>query len=265
MGDSGAYFFGFVLAARASWADLKVTTVFSLFPTVLFLFLPLLDTVQVIIRRLLKRKNPLSSPGKDHLHHGLLARGLSPARTVILLLGVTLAANIVAMAVQGMSALVIVVTTVGIVVLLGVWRPGGGAAPSAGDRPIDGAAHRGRPDARRPAPTDEARNLTPAAGRAVLARISKRQTGCESFRSEGYDGTGSVSVRGDRGSRPRSSSSSGRRSASAGCGSQANATGGPVKLTEADNGKTVTVESRRRRPGDPRRQPDHRLLVDRRR
>ena len=118
MGDSGAYFFGFVLAATSMLGELKVTTVFSLFPTLLFLFLPLLDTVVVILRRLLKRKNPISSPGNDHLHHRLLARGLSPARTVILLLTVTMAANVIAMGVQGLSALVIVVTTLGIVVLL---------------------------------------------------------------------------------------------------------------------------------------------------
>jgi UDP-GlcNAc:undecaprenyl-phosphate GlcNAc-1-phosphate transferase len=124
MGDSGAYFFGFVLAATSILGGLKVTTVFSLFPTLLFLFLPLLDTIVVILRRLLKRKNPLSSPGKDHIHHGLLARGLSPVRTITLLLGVTLVANIVAMAVQGMSALVIVITTLGIVLLLALvaWR-----------------------------------------------------------------------------------------------------------------------------------------------
>jgi UDP-GlcNAc:undecaprenyl-phosphate GlcNAc-1-phosphate transferase len=90
----------------------------------LFLFLPLLDTVVVVLRRLLKRKNPISSPGTDHIHHRLIARGVSPTRTVIILLGVTLAANIVAMAVQGMSVLVIVVTTLGIVLLLGLvaWR-----------------------------------------------------------------------------------------------------------------------------------------------
>jgi UDP-GlcNAc:undecaprenyl-phosphate GlcNAc-1-phosphate transferase len=124
MGDSGAYFFGFVLAASGILGNLKITTAFSLFPTVLFLFLPLLDTVQVIIRRLLKRKNPISSPGKDHLHHGLLAWGVSPGRTVILLLAVTLGANILAMAIQGLSVLVIAVTAVGILLFLGLaaWR-----------------------------------------------------------------------------------------------------------------------------------------------
>jgi UDP-GlcNAc:undecaprenyl-phosphate/decaprenyl-phosphate GlcNAc-1-phosphate transferase len=124
MGDSGAYFFGFVLAASGILGNLKITTAFSLFPTVLFLFLPLLDTIQVIVRRLLKRKNPISSPGKDHLHHGLLAWGVSPGRTVILLLAVTLGANILAMAIQGLSLLVIAVTAVGILIFLGLaaWR-----------------------------------------------------------------------------------------------------------------------------------------------
>ena len=124
MGDSGAYFFGFVLAGSSILGGLKITTAFSLFPTVLFLFLPLLDTIVVILRRLLKRKNPISSPGKDHLHHGLLAHGFSPGRTIIVLLGVTLAANILAMAVQGMSVLVILVTNAGILVLLALvtWR-----------------------------------------------------------------------------------------------------------------------------------------------
>jgi UDP-GlcNAc:undecaprenyl-phosphate/decaprenyl-phosphate GlcNAc-1-phosphate transferase len=124
MGDSGAYFFGFVLAATSILGGLKVTTAFSLLPTLLFLFLPLVDTILVVFRRLLARKNPISSPGTDHIHHRLIARGFSPTRTVVILLGVTLAANIVAMAVQGMPALVIIVTTLGIVLLLAwaAWR-----------------------------------------------------------------------------------------------------------------------------------------------
>ncbi len=113
-----------MLAASSILGDLKITTIFALFPTVLFLLLPLIDTAQVILRRLLRRKNPLSSPGKDHLHHGLLARGLSQTRTTLILWGVTLATNLIAMAVQNMSVLVIVVTLLAIVILLGlvVWR-----------------------------------------------------------------------------------------------------------------------------------------------
>ncbi len=124
MGDSGAYFFGYVLAASSILGNLKITTVFALLPTVLFLLLPLLDTVQVVFRRLLRRRNPLSSPGTDHLHHGLLARGLSQTRTTLILWAVTLITNMVAMAVQGMTPLVIVATAASIVALLAliVWR-----------------------------------------------------------------------------------------------------------------------------------------------
>src|SRR3990172_6345394 len=43
MGDSGAYFFGYVLAASSILGDLKITTIFALFPTVMFLLVPLID------------------------------------------------------------------------------------------------------------------------------------------------------------------------------------------------------------------------------
>jgi UDP-GlcNAc:undecaprenyl-phosphate/decaprenyl-phosphate GlcNAc-1-phosphate transferase len=137
MGDSGAYFFGFVLAASSILGNLQIPTVFALFPTVLFLLLPLIDTVQVVLKRLVRRKNPLSSPGNDHLHHGLLARGLSQTRTTLILWGVTLVTNLVAMGILNLTGkpapgkpdtrptpLVIAATAIGIVILLGfiIWR-----------------------------------------------------------------------------------------------------------------------------------------------
>ncbi len=122
MGDSGAYFFGFVLAASALLGSLKFTTVFALGPAVFFLLLifllPLLDTVQVVFRRLLRRQNPLSTPGRDHLHHVLLARGLSPRRTTLILWTITLLTNVLAMWLQDMRWPVIVTTAVGTVLML---------------------------------------------------------------------------------------------------------------------------------------------------
>lgn len=124
MGDAGAYFFGYVLAATSILGNLKVTTVFALVPTVLFLLLPLLDTTQVFVRRLMAGKNPLSNPGKDHLHHRLLACGLSQRRAAVTLWTVTLIANGLAMKLQGMTTVVINTTMVSIVLLLGftVWQ-----------------------------------------------------------------------------------------------------------------------------------------------
>jgi UDP-GlcNAc:undecaprenyl-phosphate GlcNAc-1-phosphate transferase len=124
MGDAGAYFFGYVLAATSILGNLKVTTVFALVPTVLFLLLPVLDTTQVFVRRLMAGKNPLSTPGKDHLHHRLLAWGFSQRRAAVTLWSVTLLANAVAMKLQGMTDAVIYTTMFSIFMLLGftVWH-----------------------------------------------------------------------------------------------------------------------------------------------
>ncbi len=100
MGDAGAYFFGYVLASAAILGYVKVTTVFALVPVALFLAVPILDTSLVFVRRLLAGKNPLKTPGRDHLHHRLVARGLSTWRTVVVLWGVSLVADLLALDLQ---------------------------------------------------------------------------------------------------------------------------------------------------------------------
>ncbi len=118
MGDAGAYFLGYALAATSILGSVKVTTVTSLIPTVLLFLVPVVDTSQVIIKRLLSGHNPLSTPGKDHLHHRLLARGFSQRHSAVILWGVTLAGGIVAMKMQGIRQMAIVVTAGGIALLL---------------------------------------------------------------------------------------------------------------------------------------------------
>lgn len=124
MGDAGAYFFGYVLAATAIVGELQATTIFSLVPPVLFLLLPVLDTTQVFVRRLMAGKNPLSTPGKDHLHHRLLAWGLSQRHAALTLWSIALVCNWLAMTIRGMSLVVIIATTISIITLLGftVWQ-----------------------------------------------------------------------------------------------------------------------------------------------
>ncbi|MEH1921362.1 MraY family glycosyltransferase [Nostoc sp.] len=124
MGDAGAYFFGYVLAATSILGKLQQNTVYALIPTVLFLLLPVLDTTQVFVRRLLAGNNPLSTPGKDHLHHRLLAWGLSQRHAAFTLWSITLVFNLLAMRIQGMSLAVMVATASSIIILLGftVWQ-----------------------------------------------------------------------------------------------------------------------------------------------
>ncbi|MDZ8263709.1 MraY family glycosyltransferase [Nostoc sp. ChiQUE01b] len=124
MGDAGAYFFGYVLAATSILGKLQQNTVYALIPTVLFLLLPVLDTTQVFVRRLLAGNNPLSTPGKDHLHHRLLAWGLSQRHAAFTLWSITLVFNLLAMRIQGMSLAVMVATASSIILLLAftVWQ-----------------------------------------------------------------------------------------------------------------------------------------------
>ena len=124
MGDAGAYFFGYVLAATSILGNLQQNTIFALGPTVLFLLLPVLDTTQVFVRRLLAGKNPLSTPGKDHLHHRLLELGFSQPRAALTLWSITLVFNLLAMRIQGMTLVVIISTAISIIFLLGftVWH-----------------------------------------------------------------------------------------------------------------------------------------------
>jgi UDP-GlcNAc:undecaprenyl-phosphate/decaprenyl-phosphate GlcNAc-1-phosphate transferase len=118
MGDAGAYFLGYVLAATSILGNVKVTTVTSLIPTVMLFLVPVVDTSQVIIKRLLSGHNPLSTPGKDHLHHRLLAQGFSQRNSALILWSVTLTGGIIAMQMQGAKPMAIVVTAVGIALLL---------------------------------------------------------------------------------------------------------------------------------------------------
>ncbi|AFZ24298.1 UDP-N-acetylmuramyl pentapeptide phosphotransferase/UDP-N-acetylglucosamine-1-phosphate transferase [Cylindrospermum stagnale PCC 7417] len=124
MGDAGAYFFGYVLAATSILGKLQQNTVYALVPTVLFLLLPVLDTTQVFVRRLMAGKNPLSTPGKDHLHHRLLAWGFSQRHAAFTLWSITLVCNLLAMRIQGMTLPVMLTCAMSIIIFLGftVWQ-----------------------------------------------------------------------------------------------------------------------------------------------
>ncbi len=85
MGDSGSLFIGFVLAAigiKLRFPD-NVNIVTWMVP-VLALGLPILDTTLVVISRLRRGKNPLTTPGKDHISHRL-ARVTGSRREAVLL------------------------------------------------------------------------------------------------------------------------------------------------------------------------------------
>ncbi|MGD8474244.1 MAG: MraY family glycosyltransferase [Anaerolineae bacterium] len=85
MGDAGALFLGFILAAVAIKLRFPegVQIVTWMVP-VLILGLPLFDTALVIVSRLRRGLNPLTTPGKDHTSHRLVALGYTRREAVLI-------------------------------------------------------------------------------------------------------------------------------------------------------------------------------------
>lgn len=86
MGDSGSLFIGFMLAAlgiKLRFPD-HPSAITWMIPIVV-LGVPIFDTTLVTISRLLRGKNPLTTPGKDHLSHRLVARGFSHREAVLII------------------------------------------------------------------------------------------------------------------------------------------------------------------------------------
>jgi UDP-GlcNAc:undecaprenyl-phosphate GlcNAc-1-phosphate transferase len=85
MGDAGSLFLGFLLAAVAiklRFPSNSVTVTWMI--PLLILAVPIFDTTLVFISRLRRGKNPLTTPGKDHLSHRL-ARLTGSRREAVLL------------------------------------------------------------------------------------------------------------------------------------------------------------------------------------
>ena len=90
MGDAGSQFLGFAAGFLSIQLVTQVSPAISPAFPILVLGLPLLDTVSVTIRRLLQRRSPFKGD-RQHLHHRLLARGLSHAQTVSVLYAIQIA------------------------------------------------------------------------------------------------------------------------------------------------------------------------------
>jgi len=120
MGDSGAMFLGFNLAALAVLGTAKSTTVLSLLVPVLALGLPILDTFWAIVRRLVQGR-PVFSADKGHLHHLLLRMGLNQRQAVLLIYGMhtslSLCAVLLAMLTTAQSLLMLAAIVIAAVVV----------------------------------------------------------------------------------------------------------------------------------------------------
>ena len=96
LGDSGALFIGFVLAALSVLGTQKATTAVAIVVPILAFGFPVVDTAMTMARRAVSRK-PIFTGDDEHIHHMLLARGWSQRRAVLVLYGVCALFGLVAL------------------------------------------------------------------------------------------------------------------------------------------------------------------------
>ena len=96
LGDSGALFVGFTLAALSVLNAQKATTTVAIVIPILAFGFPVVDTAMTMGRRLISR-HPIFQGDNEHIHHMLLARGWSQRRVVLALYGVCTVFGLVAM------------------------------------------------------------------------------------------------------------------------------------------------------------------------
>jgi UDP-GlcNAc:undecaprenyl-phosphate GlcNAc-1-phosphate transferase len=97
MGDTGSLFLGFTLACLAIKLRFPDNSPFVTWMVPVFvLAVPIFDTSLVIISRLRRGLNPLTTPGKDHLSHRLARLTGSPREAVLICYLIAFLAGMVA-------------------------------------------------------------------------------------------------------------------------------------------------------------------------
>jgi UDP-GlcNAc:undecaprenyl-phosphate GlcNAc-1-phosphate transferase len=86
LGDAGSLTLGFVLGCFGAIWSQKSATLLSMTAPLMALSVPLLDTGVAIVRRFIRRQ-PIFGADRNHVHHRLLDRGLSPRRVAMILYG----------------------------------------------------------------------------------------------------------------------------------------------------------------------------------
>jgi UDP-GlcNAc:undecaprenyl-phosphate GlcNAc-1-phosphate transferase len=84
MGDSGSLFVGFFLGAVSVLSSHKATAMATIMIPVIAFSLPLMDMTYAVLRRYY-RGLPLGEADREHIHHKLLAKGLSKKKVLFLL------------------------------------------------------------------------------------------------------------------------------------------------------------------------------------
>ena len=96
LGDSGSTFAGFILASVGALWVLNSGNILFIFISIIILALPIFDTLFAIWRRY-QEHHPIFQADKGHLHHRLLARGISHKNVVFILWGISAICSVIAL------------------------------------------------------------------------------------------------------------------------------------------------------------------------
>ena len=102
MGDTGSMLLGYTMAVAAVLGLVKTAATIALVVPLIALGLPILDTLFAIIRRKMSGV-PIFQPDKGHLHHRLLALGMSQKQAVLIMYFVSIVLGIVALFVANVN------------------------------------------------------------------------------------------------------------------------------------------------------------------
>lgn len=89
LGDTGSMFLGYCLAVLSIMSATKSAAAIPVFIPIVILGIPLLDTFFAIVRRRCNNR-PIFKPDKEHVHHRLMAIGLSHRQTVLAIYGISI-------------------------------------------------------------------------------------------------------------------------------------------------------------------------------
>ncbi|MDD3223433.1 MAG: MraY family glycosyltransferase [Clostridium sp.] len=125
MGDTGAQLIGFLLSAIAMKGAIKSASAFVLAVPILALGLPIYDTIFAVIRRKVNGRSIVQAD-KGHLHHRLLAMGLSQRQAVIVMYIISAVLGILAIIVMQLTnkRAYMVLTFVLILIVFLAWKLG---------------------------------------------------------------------------------------------------------------------------------------------
>ena len=120
MGDSGSLLLGYILATASVLGLFKMYTLVAFAVPVLALALPLTDTVFAVVRRLSHGESPFKAD-RGHIHHRLLAMGLTQKQAVAVLYAASGILGAAAVLLAANAAVRFWLLLAAVAVALGVW------------------------------------------------------------------------------------------------------------------------------------------------